>query len=93
MNINDSKSLSIHDPNSFMISVNQEDGDAFGREIGEIEDMLELMRKEQENCRSIENKIEIHKKGYRDFRGSVERYLQEQEDLLIKQTQFPSKTT
>lgn len=53
MNINDSKSLSIHDPNSFMISVNQEDGDAFGREIGEIEEMLDEMRKEQEYCRSV----------------------------------------
>lgn len=57
MNINDSKSLSIHDPNSFMISVNQEDGDAFGREIAEIEDMLAEMRKEQDQCRTIEDSI------------------------------------
>lgn len=35
----------------------------------------------------------MHKKGYRDFRGSVEKYLQEQEDLINKQTQTPSKTT
>ena len=92
MNINDSKSLSIHDHNSFMISVNQEDG-GFGREIGEIEEMLEQMRREQEYCRGVENRIEMHKKGYREFRSSVEKYLQEQEDILTKQTQAPSKTT
>lgn len=92
MNINESKSLSIHDHHSFMISVNQEDG-GFGREIGEIEEMLEQMRKEQEYCSGVEKRIEMHKKAYRDFRGSMEKYLQEQEDHISKQTKVPSKTT
>ena len=35
----------------------------------------------------------MHKKGYRDFRGSVEKYLQEQEDLLTKQTATPTQTS